>query len=174
MTQVNPQLLAEARDTQLLDDIINIGERFPQVQLNDFKQYVLPMLANPETKDLNWYLELVGSWYRGLDIYDGETHVFTVPPLLTRVETLDSAVDKGQTANILDRANQQARTQPRVGIEAMRTVLIEKVKFSSDDEKYKAMWREVLTACGVPLADTPSEVKATPVAKSDDYESEDL
>lgn len=174
MTQVNAQLLAEARDTQLLDDIINIGERFPRVQLDDFKKYILPMLANPDTKDLNWYLELVGSWYRGLDIYDGETLVFTVPPLLTRVETLDSAVDKGQTANILDRANQQTRTQPRVGIEAMRTVLVEKVKFSNDDVKYKAMWRDVLTACGVPLPDAPAEAKSSPVSKSDDYESEDL
>jgi hypothetical protein len=174
MAHVNPQLLAEARDTQLLDDIINIGERNPQVQLVDFKKYVLPMLANPETTDLNWYLEMVGSWYRGLDIYDGETHVFTVPPLLTRIETLDSAVDKGETANILDRANQQTRTQPRVGIEAMRTVLMEKVKFSSDDVKYKEMWREVLTTCGVALPDAASESKSSPVVNRDNYDSEDL
>lgn len=150
-----------ATDTKLLDSIIAAGEVKPQVKESAFIKYLLPVLLSPTTAETDKWLELVGSWYRGVEVIDDATNavLFSVPPLIAQSKSILPQVN--QTNGVphqLETANRKRSMSPALASNMIQDI-VSKSHQTIEDPEVAKQWAFIYTRYNIPMPESSGEAK---------------
>lgn len=153
----NPDMIRQASDTRLLDSIVKNGEQNPKVKETDFRRFILPLLLEENREDYSFWLEIAGTWYRGIDVTDDAgVLLFKVPPLLKRFKTRVEGENDVRLADQLERAERQLRTLPSVGASMIIKAVSEAMGVANNDEDIKN-WRSLFAYYNIDFPETENQ-----------------
>jgi hypothetical protein len=138
-------------DSQAMDAILEWEDRRPRIPETEFKQSLLPMLADPANEDYSLWLKIAGSWQRPIEVesdQDGEL-LFTVPPLVER--TSDPLRQSGRDSayeTVMNSARKMEISHVAGG-EYLQKKLLPRIRVSGDRKENIERWNMIFERYGL-------------------------
>lgn len=144
-------------DSSALDHILEDGKHFnARLKESQFKEIVLPILtyafkSNNNDASLEPWLEITGSWTRGIDVLDDNTEelLFKVPALVGRTKLPEISNARDSAYETIENAKKKMIVSPRAGEEHLAEGLGRKMEPDGDHEANQQRWNAIFKRYGL-------------------------
>lgn len=144
-------------DTQSLDRILEADDKFnARMSESQFKGIALPIIihatqAEESEASLQSWLDITGSWTRGIDVLDDNTEelLFKVPALVGRTEAPEIGDARNSAYEIIENAKKKMTVSPRAGVEHLNTRLSDKLTPAGDHDENQRIWNSIFKRYGL-------------------------
>lgn len=169
---------------QALDALVKTEPR--SIQESEFKRYFLPLFsANTVSNgkvEINYWLAIAESPYLPVNVYNGRTFLFQVPPLLSSSDNVLQGLSGESVYEHIATAQLKYNVMPKLGEVHMRRWLTDRLGSKRIDIAVARQWNKIFERYGIAQIPLPSNVQprnpstasASPTAGSTTVEDEEL